>query len=261
MRASILLVLLACLTFRASAAEPAWAENVKKIHASFKGTPGQVAQFGDSITFTMAFFTPMLYQPSNVPADLAPTLKWMVEYIQKPCWRDIKGGEWGNQSGTTSDWGLGNMDGWLKKQNPEVALIMWGTNDAKHGPVGKYKSIMAGIVDKCIANGTIPVLYTIPPFASQGKDPNQAKLVEGYVTAVREVAAEKKVPLIDFYKAIMDRQPKDFGTTLMGDELHPSYPDGHQNNFSEDDLKLSGYSLRNYLTLVAFKDLQPYLKK
>jgi len=87
-------------------------------------------------------------------------------------------------------------------------------------------------------------------------------LVEGYVKVVRDLAAEKKIPLIDFYKEIMDRQPENFAKTLLGDQLHPSYPEGHQNSFSEESLKLSGYTLRNYLTLKTFDQIyQNVLKK
>ena len=80
-----------------------------------------------------------------------------------------------------------------------------------------------------------------------------AEVVESYVKAMRELAVEKKIPLIDFYKEIIDRRPQDFNKSLMGDTLHPS--DDGKGSFSEESLKNSGYSLRNYLTLQTFAEV------
>jgi hypothetical protein len=121
---------------------------------------------------------------------------------------------------------------------------------------------MAKVVDACLANGTIPVLYTIPPRGDQAGNKQTTELMEAYIKTIRDLTAEKKIPLIDFYKEILDRQPEKFATTLLGDQLHPSYPEGHQNSFSEESLKLSGYTLRNYLTLKTFDEIyQSVLKK
>jgi hypothetical protein len=240
-------------------AEPDWAAPMKEVHAKFAGKKGVLVKYGDSITFTRAFLCPLQWDAKNVPAELADTLKWLKGYVQKECW-NWEGAENGCNSGTTADWGLKGIDGWLKKHNPEVALIMWGTNETKQSvPKEKYKATMAAIVDKVLANGTVPVLYTIPPRASQGGDEKVKKVVESYVEAVREIASEKKIPLIDFYQEILTRQPTDFGKTLMGDELHPSYPEKHQNNFSEESLKLSGYTLRNFLTLKMLGEVRKYV--
>ena len=241
---------------------PGWTEAMKTVHGKFKGKPGAVACYGDSITVTMAFFTPMLYELKDLTPDLAAALATMKNYVQPPCWRDWKGPEHGNDGGTESQWGADGIDGWCKKHNPEIAFIMWGTNDSKHGPAGAaYKANMAKVVDTCLANGTIPVLYTIPPRGDQAGNKQLTEVMEGYVKIVRELAAEKKIPLIDFYKEIMDRQPEKFATTLLGDQLHPSYPEGHQNSFSEESLKLSGYTLRNYLTLKMFDQVYAHVLK
>jgi lysophospholipase L1-like esterase len=251
-----LLIFAASTAIAAAADAPGWTEAMKTVHAKFKGKPGAVACYGDSITVTMAFFTPMLYELKDLTPDLATAQETMKKYVQPQCWRDWKEAENGNASGTESQWGADGIGGWLKKQNPEIAFIMWGTNDSKHGPAGPaYKANMAKVVDACLANGTIPVLYTIPPRGDQAGDKKLTELMEGYVKIVRELAAEKKIPLIDFYKEIMDRQPEKFATTLLGDQLHPSFPEGHQNSFSEESLKLSGYTLRNYLTLKMFDEI------
>ena len=38
-----------------------WVEAMKKVHARFTGTNGTFAQFGDSISFTMAFWSPLAW--------------------------------------------------------------------------------------------------------------------------------------------------------------------------------------------------------
>ena len=227
-----------------------WVKPMKKVRAKFAGQRGTVAQFGDSITITMAFFVPIQGKIKNLPADLKPAHEWVGNYVQRRSWRAWKGADYGNEGRTTSAWGLSGMDRWLKKLNPEVALIMWGTNDSYLGPAPpKYTDNLRKIVQKCLDNGTIPILYTIPPVGSQTGNAKRTKHIESFVAAARTVAKEKKIPMIDFYKEIMARQPKDFAKTLLGDNLHPSYPEAYRGDYSEKGLKNSGYTLRNYLTL------------
>ena len=46
---------------------------MRKAHARFTGTPGTFAQFGDSITVTMAFWAPLQSKPKNMPSICALT--------------------------------------------------------------------------------------------------------------------------------------------------------------------------------------------
>lgn len=250
-RLTLAVVWLACLAAAVIGADE-WVEPMRAVHAKFTGQRGTVAQFGDSITITMAFFTPLSMDHKNVPDDLKEAHAWIRKYVQPRCWRAWKGPQFGNEGRTTTEWGVANIQGWLKKLNPEVALIMWGTNDTYQGPrPPKYTDNLRLIVQACLDNGTIPILYTIPPKGDQAGNPKNTELVESFVEAARTVAAEKKIPLVDFYKEIMTRQPTDFHKTLLGDSLHPSYPKEYQLDFSEEALKNSGYTLRNYLTLKA----------
>jgi len=255
--------ILACLLSSASAATaPArsdddyWVEPMKAVRAKFTGQRGTVAQFGDSITITMAFFTPLQMSIRNLPEDLVEAHAWIRRYVQGRCWRGWKGPQFGNEGRTTTDWAVRNIDTWLKRLNPEAALVMWGTNDTYRGPrPPKYTENLRIIVRKCIDNGTIPILYTIPPKGDQTNNPKATRHVESFVQAARTVAREKKVPLIDFYKEMMTRQPTDFAKTLLGDNLHPSYPRQYQRDFSQEGLKHSGYTLRNYLTLKKYYEV------
>jgi len=240
----------------ATAAEDAWVEPMKAVHAKFTGQPGTVAQFGDSITITMAFFTPLQEEMKNVPDGTKDALAWVRKYVQGRCWRGWKGPQFGNDGRTTTEWALARMDGWLKTLNPEVALVMWGTNDTYLGPKPpKYTENLRAIVRKCVENGTVPILYTIPPKGDQAGNAEATKRIETFVEAARQVAREEKIPLIDFYKEILARQPTDFAKTLLGDGLHPSYPSEYQRDFSEEGLRHSGYTLRNYLTLRTYYEV------
>jgi|GEM_PF-2161664 len=244
------LALLAAATGGLAGEDDSWVEPMKAVRAKFTGQRGTVAQFGDSITITMAFFTPLSMEHKNVPADLVEAHAWIRKYVQPRCWRAWKGPQFGNEGRTTTEWGLANISAWLKKLNPEVALIMWGTNDTYQGPKPpKYTDNLRLIVQACLDNGTVPILYTIPPKGDQAGNAKNTAHVESFVEAARTVAAEKKIPLVDFYKEIMTRQPTEFHKTLLGDGLHPSYPQPYQLDFSEEALKHSGYTLRNYLTL------------
>jgi hypothetical protein len=98
-----------------------------------------------------------------------------------------------------------------------------------------------------------------------------------FAAAVRRVAADKKVPLIDYHAEILKRRPDDWDGTLpkfkavkgseyevptliARDGVHPSYPKAHQ-DYSDDSLSKSGYALRNYLTVTAYADLIRHVLK
>jgi len=49
-----------------AAGEKYWVEPMKKVHARFTGEKGAFAQFGDSITVTMAFWSPLVWSRKNM---------------------------------------------------------------------------------------------------------------------------------------------------------------------------------------------------
>ena len=54
-------LLLAVTTSLAFADEPDWVAAMQQAHKGFNGQAGYVAQFGDSITYSMAFWSPMAW--------------------------------------------------------------------------------------------------------------------------------------------------------------------------------------------------------
>jgi lysophospholipase L1-like esterase len=121
---------------------------------------------------------------------------------------------------------------------------MYGTNDVTKGvAVDVYEKNMTAIVDACMEAGCIPIVSTIPPYM------NKEAQVKALNDTVKKIAAAKKIPLVDFHAAILERQPgTDWNGTLLGKgDVHPSGGDNFK--FDEANLKTCGYALRNFVTL------------
>jgi len=241
-----------------------WVEPMREVHSRFTGRAGTFAHFGDSITVTMAFWAPLLYERRNAPPEMEQAFQWVQGYLQPECWRDWKGPEFGNEGSTTIRWAFENVEQWLRRLNPETALIMFGTNDLHTLELDEYRDKLRAVVQKCLENGTVVILSTIPPrhgFAEK------AAL---FAQAEREIARDLKVPLVDFHREILKRRPEDWDgamekfsswegydvpTLLSRDGVHPSYPQRYQGDFSEEALNCCGYGLRNYLTLLKYAEV------
>jgi len=262
MRLSLLFLLLA-LPLHAD--EPAWVAPMKDVHAHFKGTAGTLAAFGDSITVTLAFWAPLQGEPKNMPADMAAALATVRGHMKPDCWAKWKGPAYGSEGGMTIRWADENVDRWLKKLNPEAAVILFGTNDLSGLDRKEFRAKTASVVDRCLKNGTVVLLTTLPPRSGA------LEKARDFADAVRAVAKEKHVPLIDYQAEILRRRPDDWDgslpkfkdvkggeyevpTLIARDGVHPSFPKAHQ-DYSADSLSKSGYALRNYLTVVAYADV------
>jgi hypothetical protein len=242
-----------CSSVAMGADDTAWVEPMRKVHAGFEGKTSYVAQFGDSITFSMAFWSPLgwddpqQYLPENDPLPKTPN---------DGRWRDVilgvrdKGPEFGNQSG----WRIGNVlevaDDVLQNKQPQVAIIMIGTNDISGGSVPRgYREDVAQLIDKCLAAHCIPLLTTIPP----RRDHDEAVAAANKI--LHTLAAEKKIPLIDYHAAIVQRRPENSwqGTLISADGVHPTAD--KTNVYTPENLKSDGYALRNWVTFLAYREV------
>jgi lysophospholipase L1-like esterase len=250
-----------------SAAEDAlpWVAPMKKVRERFKGTPGTLALFGDSITVSMAFWAPLQGEPKDMPDDMAKAHALVKEYIKPECWNKWRGSKYGNEGSTTIRWAHDNIDKWLKDHNPEVAVIMFGTNDLGALEEKEYEEKTAEVVDRCLKNGTVVILTTPPPRSGMLEKSKQ------FAEVVRRVAKDKKMPLIDYHAEILKRRPDDWDgalpqfkdvkgseyevpTLIARDGGHPSNPQAFK-DYSAKSLSSNGYALRNYLTLLAYADV------
>jgi len=243
---------------------PDWADAMREVHARFDGIPGTLACFGDSITDTMAFWAPLPYERKNAPPDMEEAFTAVNDYLQPECWRDWKGPEFGNQGGQTAAWALANVDQWLRDLRPEVALIMFGTNDLSNVDDGTYREQLSALVDRCLSNGTVVILSTIPPRSGFAERAAQ------FAGVARAIAAERRIPLTDFHREILSRRSDDWDgslpqfaghegydvpTLIARDGAHPSHPTAYQNDYSPEALSRCGYSLRNYTALMAYAEV------
>jgi hypothetical protein len=250
---------------RALPAEGYWIEPMRTIHQRFEGTPGTLAQYGDSITVTMAYLAPLAWgekmEPKNCPPEMREKVDLVQGYANRKLWVDWKGGEWGNTGMMMSDWLINNIDGWQQKMKPEAAVILFGTNDLGRIMPPEYTENMAASLRRMMADGTVPMLSTVPP--KSGRD----EMVYDYWLAGLSIAHGLNVPVIDYYAEIMHRRPEDWDgrldkfnqyegydvpTLIARDGTHPSNPQEFANNFSQQALSSSGYTLRNYMTLQTY---------
>jgi lysophospholipase L1-like esterase len=262
---------------RDSKSDDYWIEPMAQVHKRFTGKPGTFALFGDSITVSMAFWAPLAGKPKGLSPAAAAALKRVKNHMRDECWRDWRGPEFGNNGSMTIRWAHENVDDWLKRLNPEVALIMFGTNDLGQLERAEYEAKTRDVVRRCLKNGTVVILNTIPP-ASGRLDKSRE-----FAQVVAQIAREEKVPLVDYFGEVLRRRPDDWDGTLKkfadvpGDEyqtpthvsrdgVHPSYPREFAGDFSEPALNASGYGLRSYLVLMQYSQviqhvLQPESKR
>ena len=170
---------------------PYWADTMVKVHSNFTGEKGTFAHFGDSITVTLAFWTPLLYTRKNASEEMEHAYKLVEQYLKKDCWRDWKGPAFGNEGRMTIRWAHENIDRWLARLNPEVALIMFGTNDLGSVGLQEYINKTREVVQKCLNNGTVVILSTIPPRHGL------ADKAAVYADAVRKIAHQMKLGSAD----------------------------------------------------------------
>jgi len=265
-RYGFLALLACCLLGATRAAEPpAWVQPMREVHGEFTGTPGTLALFGDSITVSLAFWASLEGEPKGMSPEAAVAHKLVKGYQKLECWRQWRGPEFGNNGRMTIRWAHENIDAWLNKLNPEAAVILFGSNDLSELGVMEFEQKTGEVVDRCLKNGTVVLLTTLPPRSGLLEKSKQ------FAEAVRRVAQAKKVPLIDYQAEILKRRPEDWDgalpkfkdtpgseyevpTLICRDGVHPSNPQAHR-DLTEESLSRNGYLLRSYLTLLAYADV------
>jgi lysophospholipase L1-like esterase len=167
----------------------------------------------------------------------------------------------------TIQWARENISNWLATLNPEAAVILFGSNDvAQRMTADEYAKAAREVVAACLANGTVVLLTTAPPQSAR-----MQKCME-FAAAIRRLASDMHVPLVDYGNEILTRRPFDWDgesaefknapggtyevpTLISKDGVHPSNPRAFPNDFSEEALANNGYGLRNYLTMLAYANL------
>jgi lysophospholipase L1-like esterase len=140
---------------------------------------------------------------------------------------------------TTAEWGrrlLASGD-WYQGIRPEMATVMFGTNELWNGTegLGTYVTNMRAIVDRLLEHRVIPVLVTLPPgtypiFSSREicgewcADLAVNYRTDDFAQAVRDLAAERLVPLVDLHRRFTEFD-KGSWDSLLSDGVHPCHWD------------------------------------
>jgi lysophospholipase L1-like esterase len=177
--------------------------------------PLRVTAFGDSITLGVlgdrrdgrGFTT-----SNNYPNNLQLALRGL-----DPGWRVINRG----LGGELAREGRSRLPGVVARDRPGFVLIMEGTNDANAGDDPTFiVASLESMVDRAKANGSIPVLGTIPPNFRSPSFPQQIINVANGM--IRESARARGVVLAEIFNGMNDRSL--FGSPALGieDPLHPN---------------------------------------
>jgi lysophospholipase L1-like esterase len=238
-----------------------YAPAMKKVAAAFTGKEGVVLHIGDSITYANPYSQWARHGKGKTARDDA-ICKWMHTGKRDDtdgwhlCSVDREGGRSDTAVGgirademlAGGKSGIAPLKDLVKRYHPRMVVLMLGTNDASAGrKTSDYKKDMARAVDIILANGSIPVLSTLPPH------PGRPELVKSYNAALKEIGKDKKIPMIDYWREIIKRRPRDWNGTLLGkNDVHPTAAQGGATAASEPtqaNLKNSGYLLRGWLSV------------
>ena len=117
--------------------------------------------------------------------------------------------------GVTASYGASKISSYLSCK-PGYVCILYGANDAIcDGTPAGVKRNLRSIIAACKNNKSIPILATTPPMIKGHKLYNGA--ARAVNEAIRELASEEGVALVDLYKAFGSGEEY-----LVSDGLHPN---------------------------------------
>jgi len=174
------------------------------------------------------------------------------------------------ESSETAEWGRGVLASglWWSQMRPEMATVAFGTNELWSGWQGLEDFIgnMRAIIDALLERNVIPILLTIPP----GTFPiNQERTICGggctssyttelYAQAVRDLAAERALPLVDVHQRMLDFDRPGF-EPLLADGVHPCFgEDCCEETTCPSTLDLAGHELRDDAVLRMYKWIEAW---
>lgn len=166
-----------------------------------------VDAFGDSITSGYPYFA------SNGNGCLPPCGGYEPELqrLLNSSGRDSAVKNFG-VGGETSSSGLSRIDGVLSVSRPRYVLLLEGTNELYYFSPSTVRTNMSRMAEKALASGVVPVLGTLTPDTRYPSKP-----IASTNSLLRELAAEKGIPLADLYSATASNW-----SALTADGLHPN---------------------------------------
>jgi len=222
----------------------AQAEAMKKVNAGFTGVDHSFAGFGDSITVSFAWVLDMTWRDQ----DHSPAWRTSGSYVFTQ-----RGPEHCSQGGWRTTNAVGDLEGRypptvidyaLTHDKPEVATVMFGTNDAVNVPTEVYAKNLAFIVDKCLEHHCIPILCVPTRYTWPGAD------VTRFFPEIRRIARERDLPLIDLDK-LFENEPEPL--SLLSDGVHPNNS-GDEGPYQLHDRRF-GYNIINHANYHMYRAL------
>ncbi|PCJ62867.1 MAG: hypothetical protein COA79_01705 [Planctomycetota bacterium] len=269
-----LLVCFSCgsIAFAGDVKKETWdyTKTAKELSKKFTGSKGKVVPLGDSITYANQAGKWARYGKGKNKDEMAIS-RWMKSNKNDKSngwWLAAndqpRGRSWTAASGITSGQyikggfhGLPSADNILKAHNPQIALIMLGTNDMKKKVTAeKYGQNMETIYKKCMANGTIPVACSVIP-TTWGSE----AVVKAYNEQIFNIAKKLKIPFVDLNGEFMKRRPGKtwLGTLISKDGAHPTHKLS-AGPATEENLKNDGYLLKCYYQVHKVMEIKSKMK-
>jgi hypothetical protein len=240
---------------------------MKKVAARFKGKEGVVIHVGASDTIANPYTTWARSGKGKTPEDEA-VLKWMHTDAKDKtdgwwlCRQEVVSHRaYTSESGLESAWlfegaeatpgrwpgaPLPTLAKMLDEYKPQMVVLEIGIYEAeKELPVEAYRKNMGKALDLIVERGAIPIPTTCPPIKAHLKSST------AYNEALRELAKERGLPLIDMEQEILQRRPDDWYGPLMT-RMHLTASRAGVNPASEptpENLRESGFLLRGWLTV------------
>lgn len=130
-------------------------------------------------------------------------------------------------SGHTTANALARITRDVVSKKPDLVTVMFGLNDVAKLPINAYRKNLLAIVDQCHSAGSAVILCT--PNAVITTENRPVETLGKYCNVVREVAAEKGVPLCDIYAHLLSLRDADYKAwkATLSDEIHPNMA-GHK---------------------------------
>jgi len=238
-------------------------ESMGAVARRFSGVPGVILHVGDSNTLEPAYAAWALLGKAKTSAEIA-LLGWM---------HAGKGGDldgWslcstpvGSKWSATAAGGIqlrqllrgeGVLPAYpeiIRKYNPQIVVLMIGTNDVTvQRSVKDFAHDLRQVVDLTLKNGTVPLLTTLPPHAGG------SGLLKKYNEVVHSLAREKRLPLVDLYGEIFRRRPNNWREMLMEKDGFHLTNGLAAEPLTDGNAAASGQMLRTWLTIKAISEVK-----
>jgi hypothetical protein len=237
-----------------------YAPSMQQLAATFRGQPGVVLHIGDELLSANAYGQWARYGRGRTAAEIALLQQFHLDA------KNSRDGWWlvrtphfpGGTYTACSTWRMdqllhGGRSSFprlatlLKEHEPQIVVLLLGRQDLAIGrKYDAYRADAERAVDTILAQRAICILCTLPPYAGN------LELSAAYNRGLRELAAERKIPLLDFEREILTRRPEDWNGTLMNrNDYLPTVEQGAANPAAAptaENLRESGYLLLGWLS-------------